>query len=300
MRWIEALKVWNRTKKDIDPSHCWCTPRKGTPEHKDVMNIIANARPATVAARNEARRVRALEQLRAVEAAAKARMDVAMAARAAAAPPKAPSVKERVEAIEERVAPKPMKVRRKAVPKETVIVEAPTKERVVVEEERVAPKPVKARKTVAVREAPKKVEKALIDKFRKNLLKGATKYSFENAGIVYTKPLTDERIERSIAGTQIEIDLITKFNETGELGTGGVDVLRNFIRAEGKYEYDPSKTLVKDDTVIDESGKHPSYNTIIHKFMMNKFSKGFKFKREIGKDVHISKELKSYAKNFMM
>jgi hypothetical protein len=120
MRWTEALKIYNRTKKDVNPSHVWVVPRKGTPEHKDVMNIIINARPASVAARNEERRVRALEQLRGVEAAAKARMDAAMAARAARAA--APSVRERVEAIEERVAPKPVKVRRKAAAKSDVAV----------------------------------------------------------------------------------------------------------------------------------------------------------------------------------
>jgi hypothetical protein len=34
-----ALKEWNSHRKTIDPSHVWAMPRKGTPEHTQVLEI---------------------------------------------------------------------------------------------------------------------------------------------------------------------------------------------------------------------------------------------------------------------
>jgi hypothetical protein len=67
MKWIEALRVWNTT------SNCggWTVPRKGTPEYLQVRELMARAKPEAVEARNIARRERALEQLRMIEAARK-------------------------------------------------------------------------------------------------------------------------------------------------------------------------------------------------------------------------------------
>ena len=53
-------------KKIINPEHCWITPRKGTPEHAQVMDIIARGRPKAVEARNVERRGKAAEQLAAI------------------------------------------------------------------------------------------------------------------------------------------------------------------------------------------------------------------------------------------
>jgi hypothetical protein len=68
MKWIEALKVWNGKKGGP-----WCIPRKGSAEYDAVREIMARAKPAAVAARNTATQAKALEQLRGVEAATKAR-----------------------------------------------------------------------------------------------------------------------------------------------------------------------------------------------------------------------------------
>ena len=37
MKWVEALKVWNEKKGGK-----WCVPRKGSPEHAEVMKIIGS------------------------------------------------------------------------------------------------------------------------------------------------------------------------------------------------------------------------------------------------------------------
>lgn len=91
MKWHEALTVWNRTKKEIDASHVWAVPRKGTSEYRDVYNIIIRAKPGAVAERNEERANRAAEQLKAVQAAAKARRDAAAAPAPAPAPEEEPA-----------------------------------------------------------------------------------------------------------------------------------------------------------------------------------------------------------------
>ena len=38
MRWIEALKIYNKDKM-------WCVPRKGTPEHAAVLTIMKGEQP---------------------------------------------------------------------------------------------------------------------------------------------------------------------------------------------------------------------------------------------------------------
>ena len=39
MKWHEALKQWNAHKKSINPAHVFALPRKGTPEHAEVVAI---------------------------------------------------------------------------------------------------------------------------------------------------------------------------------------------------------------------------------------------------------------------
>lgn len=73
MRWIEALKVWNTTKRECNPAHVWCTPRRDTPEHKEVKEIMERAKPEAVEARNVERRKDTLSRLRAEEAKSKVR-----------------------------------------------------------------------------------------------------------------------------------------------------------------------------------------------------------------------------------
>lgn len=47
MKWHEALKHWNESKKKIDASHVWAIPRRGTPEHADVLEIIQKAKESS-------------------------------------------------------------------------------------------------------------------------------------------------------------------------------------------------------------------------------------------------------------
>ena len=39
LKWHEALKQWNAHKKSINPAHVFALPRKGTPEHAEVVAI---------------------------------------------------------------------------------------------------------------------------------------------------------------------------------------------------------------------------------------------------------------------
>lgn len=39
LKWSEALKQWNAHKKTINPAHVFALPRKGTPEHAEVVAI---------------------------------------------------------------------------------------------------------------------------------------------------------------------------------------------------------------------------------------------------------------------
>lgn len=75
MKWVEALKVWNGKKGGT-----WCIPRKGSAEYDEVRAIMDRSKPAAVAARNKATSAKALEQLRGVEAATKARNEASAAA----------------------------------------------------------------------------------------------------------------------------------------------------------------------------------------------------------------------------
>ena len=135
LRWVEALKLWNAHHKTIEPSHVWAVPRKGTAEYQTVRKIMseggingeAAAKPSVrfepkeeytreefaqmspaerakataymKAASKEATsaktRAKALEQLRAVEAATKARN--VQRKEAAAAPKPAPKPEPRKE-----------------------------------------------------------------------------------------------------------------------------------------------------------------------------------------------------------
>lgn len=45
MRWAEAVKIWNTHKKTVNPSHVYCLPRKGTPEHAHVKHIQSGGKP---------------------------------------------------------------------------------------------------------------------------------------------------------------------------------------------------------------------------------------------------------------
>jgi hypothetical protein len=64
MRWIDALRHWNAHHKSVNTAHVWATPRKGTAEHAEVKAIMDYHKPDVVAARNEARRVTSIEQLK--------------------------------------------------------------------------------------------------------------------------------------------------------------------------------------------------------------------------------------------
>ena len=64
MRWIDALRHWNAHHKAVNTAHVWMTPRKGTAEHAEVKAIMNYHKPDAVAARNEARRVTSIEQLK--------------------------------------------------------------------------------------------------------------------------------------------------------------------------------------------------------------------------------------------
>ena len=39
MKWIEALKIWNKARTNTDR---WCIPRKGTYDYKEVIKIMKN------------------------------------------------------------------------------------------------------------------------------------------------------------------------------------------------------------------------------------------------------------------
>ena len=64
MRWIEALKMWNKQKS----KGMWCVPKKGSEDYLEVRKIMDHAKPANIQKANEERAKTSLEQLRAVEA----------------------------------------------------------------------------------------------------------------------------------------------------------------------------------------------------------------------------------------
>lgn len=45
MKYHEALKTWNAHKKTVNPAHGWFVPRKGTPEHTEVLMIQKGTSP---------------------------------------------------------------------------------------------------------------------------------------------------------------------------------------------------------------------------------------------------------------
>ena len=108
MKWHDALSVWNRTKKEIEASHVWAVPRKGTPEYRDVYNIILRAKPAAIAELNAQRAKRAAEQLADISKAFAERREAQRTAGTMRARVMAPEA-------EERAAPKPTQARRSAV-----------------------------------------------------------------------------------------------------------------------------------------------------------------------------------------
>lgn len=64
MKWVEALKIYNTGKS-------WCVPKKGSPEHAEVMKIMNRTKPEEVEKRNVERREKSLEQLKALDTRAK-------------------------------------------------------------------------------------------------------------------------------------------------------------------------------------------------------------------------------------
>ena len=54
MRWSDAVKLWNERQKTVNPRHCYCQPRKGTPEHAEVKKIHAEGKAAAKATAKEA------------------------------------------------------------------------------------------------------------------------------------------------------------------------------------------------------------------------------------------------------
>ena len=41
MKWVEALKLWNEHHKKVNTAHTWMIPRKDTPEHAQVKEIMS-------------------------------------------------------------------------------------------------------------------------------------------------------------------------------------------------------------------------------------------------------------------
>lgn len=48
MHWFEAVKAWNHKKRETNTDHCWCNPRRGTPEYAEVEKIRGGARASHV------------------------------------------------------------------------------------------------------------------------------------------------------------------------------------------------------------------------------------------------------------
>lgn len=40
MKWYEALRLWNSEKKKVSTTHAWIIPRKGSPEHEEVVHLM--------------------------------------------------------------------------------------------------------------------------------------------------------------------------------------------------------------------------------------------------------------------
>jgi len=68
MKWHEALKRWNAHHKSINPAHVFALPRRGTPEHAEVMKIIADSKGGAAAAPAAPRESRLPPELRGHEA----------------------------------------------------------------------------------------------------------------------------------------------------------------------------------------------------------------------------------------
>ena len=45
LRWVEALRIWNAHHKSVNPTHVWMVPRKNTPEHAQVKEIMVTRQP---------------------------------------------------------------------------------------------------------------------------------------------------------------------------------------------------------------------------------------------------------------
>lgn len=71
MKWVEALKIFNRGKG------MWCIAKKGSPEYDEVKKIMNSTKPEVVEARNVERRAKATEQLKEVASKAEVRREEA-------------------------------------------------------------------------------------------------------------------------------------------------------------------------------------------------------------------------------
>ena len=47
MKWTDALKVWNE-RKGKHAGQMWCVPKRGTPQHAEVMKIMRKDLPSAI------------------------------------------------------------------------------------------------------------------------------------------------------------------------------------------------------------------------------------------------------------
>ena len=47
MKWTDALKVWN-DRKGKHAGQMWCVPKRGTPQHAEVMKIMRKDLPSAI------------------------------------------------------------------------------------------------------------------------------------------------------------------------------------------------------------------------------------------------------------
>jgi hypothetical protein len=47
MKWTDALKIWN-DRKGKHAGQMWCVPKRGTPQHAEVMKIMRKDLPSAI------------------------------------------------------------------------------------------------------------------------------------------------------------------------------------------------------------------------------------------------------------
>ena len=56
MKWFEGVIIWNNKKRETDTEHCYCNPRRGSPEYAQVAQIVAGAKASQVGMKKRSRR----------------------------------------------------------------------------------------------------------------------------------------------------------------------------------------------------------------------------------------------------